>query len=106
MQALAPHLDSVRVCDYSEQTGDPAAIEGKRRWLKEVRRDNGSRLPLLSAVAVRPKATPELIREGVRVAVECGVNGITLGHHDGAEFPMLRAVREALATAPIRKERL
>jgi hypothetical protein len=24
------------------------------------------------------------------------MNGITLGHYDGAEFPMLRAIREGL----------
>lgn len=102
LQELRPHLDSVRVCDYSEQTGNAAALEGKRRWLKEVRQGIGDRLPLLSAVAVRPKATPELIRQGVRIAVQCGVNGITLGHHDGAEFPMLRAVREGLEAAKVR----
>jgi hypothetical protein len=33
------------------------------------------------------------------MTIDCGVNGITLGHHDGAEFPMLRAVREGLQTA-------
>jgi hypothetical protein len=58
-------------------------------------------LSLLSAVAVRPKATRELIRQGVRIALECGVQGITLGHHDGAEFPMLRAVREAMETSKV-----
>jgi hypothetical protein len=51
---------------------------------------------MVSAIAVRPKATPELIREGVKIAVECGMNGITLGHYDGAEFPMLRAIRDGL----------
>jgi len=56
-------------------------------------------MPLLSAVAVRPKATPEIIRQGVRTALECGVNGITLGHYDGAESPMLRAVGEGLKAA-------
>jgi hypothetical protein len=99
LRLLRPHLDSVRVCDYTEQQGNPAAMKGKREWLTEERQALGRDFPLLSAVAVRPKATPELIREGVRIAVECGVNGITLGHYDGAEFPMLRAVREGLAAA-------
>jgi hypothetical protein len=101
LRALKPHLDSIRVCDYSEQTGNLAALTGKRQWLHDVREAAGKEMPVLSAVAVRPKATPEIIREGVKVAVECGVNGITLGHYDGAEFPMLRAVREGLALANV-----
>jgi len=98
---LKPHLDSVRVCDYTEQQGNPAAMKGKRQWLTDERRILGKDFRLLSAVAVRPKATPELIREGVKIAVECGVDGITLGHYDGSEFPMLRAVREGLTAADV-----
>jgi hypothetical protein len=82
--------------DYSEQRGDPAAMKGKREWLTTERQGLGKEFPLLSAIAVRPKATPELIREGVKIAVECGMDGITLGHYDGAEFPMLRAIRAGL----------
>jgi hypothetical protein len=52
-------------------------------------------------VAVRPKSTPELVREGIRIAVSCGVNGISLGHYDGAEFPTLRAVGEGLSAAKV-----
>jgi len=101
LRALKPHLDSIRVCDYTEQSGNMAALSGKRQWLTEVREAVGREMPVLSAVAVRPKATPEIIREGVKVAAECGVNGITLGHYDGAEFPMLRAVREGLEVAKV-----
>lgn len=101
LRVLKPHLDSVRVMDYSEQRGDAAAMKGKREWLIQERQALGKDFPLLSAVAVRPKATPELIREGVRIAVECGMNGITLGHYDGAEFPMLRAIREGLKAAKV-----
>jgi hypothetical protein len=101
LRLLKPHLDSVRVCDYTEQQGNPAVMNGKREWLTQERQALGKDFPLLSAVAVRPKATPELIREGVRIALECGVNGITLGHYDGAEFPMLRAIREGLAAAHV-----
>jgi hypothetical protein len=57
---------------------------------------NRSRKIGLSAIAVRPKGTPELIREGVKIAVDCGIDGFTLGHYDGSEFPMLRAIRECL----------
>jgi len=99
VKRLKPHLDSIRVCDYSEQTGDPARMQDKRDWLTRERAAVGQDFPMVSAVAVRPKATPELIREGVRIAVECGMNGITLGHYDGAEFPMLRAIRDGLKAA-------
>jgi hypothetical protein len=99
VKSLKPHVDSIRVCDYSEQTGDPARMKDKRDWLTRERAAVGQDFPMVSAVAVRPKATPELIREGVRIAVECGMNGITLGHYDGAEFPMLRAIRDGLKAA-------
>jgi hypothetical protein len=96
VKPLKPYLDSIRVCDYSEQTGDPARMQDKRDWLTRERAAVGKDFPMVSAIAVRPKATPELIREGVKIAVECGMNGITLGHYDGAEFPMLRAIRDGL----------
>jgi hypothetical protein len=99
LSLLRPHLDSVRVSDYTEQRGEPALMKNKRERLTHERQVLGKDFPILSGVAVRPKATPELIREGVRIAVECGMNGISLGHYDGAEFPMLRAVREGLAEA-------
>jgi hypothetical protein len=91
VKSLKPHLDSIRV-----QTGDPARMQDKRDWLTRERAATGKDFPMVSAIAVRPKATPELIREGVKTAVECGMNGITLGHYDGAEFPMLRAIRDGL----------
>ena len=68
----------------------------KRQWLTHVRETIGLDFPVLSAIAVRPKATPELIRQGVRIAMKCGMDGITLGHYDGAEFPMLRAITDGL----------
>ena len=96
LTAMEPHLDSLRVMDYTEQEGDLALMEGKRRWLTSLRKELGPDLPILSALGVRLKATPELIREGVKISVETGMNGITLGHYDGATFPILRAVREGL----------
>ena len=98
---MKPHLDSVRVMEYSEQRGDPAAMDHKRQWITRERQVLGKDFPLLSAIAVRPKATPELIRAGVRIAMECGMDGITLGHYDGAEFPMLRAIGDGLKEAGV-----
>jgi hypothetical protein len=96
---LKPHLDALRIQDYSEQTGQAAAMEGKRAWLTEERRKMGPEFNLVSGVAVRPRATPELIRQGVKIAVETKMNGIMLGFYDSAEFSNLRAVRAGLADA-------
>jgi len=45
----------------------------KREWIDETRKQLGTNFPLLCALGVRLKATPELVREGVRIAVESGV---------------------------------
>ncbi len=101
LRALKPHLDSIRSSDYSEQSGDPAGLEHKRRWLLSVRRAIGDEMRFLSAIGVRPNATPELIRQGVVVSAECGADGITMGHYDGASFSRLRAIREGLELADV-----
>jgi hypothetical protein len=48
---------------------------------------------------MRPRATPELIRQGVKIAVETKMNGIMLGFYDSADLTNLRAVRAGLADA-------
>jgi len=96
---LKPHLDALRIQDYSEQTGQAAAMNGKRSWLTEERGNMGPEFNLVSGVAVRPRATPELIRQGVKIAVETKMNGIMLGFYDSADFTNLRAVRTGLADA-------
>ena len=55
----------------------------------------------LSAIGVRPKATPQIIRQGVVVSAQCGVDGITMGHYDGAPFSNLRAIREGMKLADV-----
>jgi hypothetical protein len=76
-------------------------MKNKTEWLTSERKATGRDFPMLSAIAVRPKATPELIREGVKIAVDCQMDGITLGHYDGAEFPMLQAIRTGLDAAGV-----
>jgi hypothetical protein len=98
---LRPALDSVRVCDYSEQKGNPALMPDKDGWLTETRAALGPDFPMLSAVAVRPRATPALIHQGVQIALAHNAVGLSLGHYDGAEFPMLRAIKEQLAASNI-----
>jgi hypothetical protein len=101
LKVMQPYLNSLRIQEYSEQAGNPALMAVKRRSLTAVRAELGPDFPIHSAVAVRLKATPELIREGVQIAVQCRMNGVTLGHYDGASFPMLRGVRQGLTEAGI-----
>src|ERR1017187_4893469 len=98
LKAIRPHLDSIRNSDYSEQLGDPSRMHEKDDRLKANTAALGEEFPRISAVAVRPKATPELIHEGVHIALENKVCGLSLGHYDGAEFPLLRAISEGLQT--------
>ena len=58
-------------------------------------------MPFYSAIGVRPNATPELIRQGVVVSAQCGADGITMGHYDGAPFSHLRAIKEGLELADV-----
>lgn len=98
---MRPNLDSIRLSDYTEQEGDPALMPRKRVLLAETKQQVESGFPILNALGVRLKATPELVREGVKIAVEGGAAGITLGHYDGATFPILRAVREELVSQKV-----
>jgi hypothetical protein len=61
----------------------------------------GEDMHFLSAIGVRPKATPEIIRRGVVVSAECGVDGLTMGHYDGASFSNLRAIKEGMELADV-----
>ncbi|MGD0798923.1 MAG: hypothetical protein ABR910_14495 [Acidobacteriaceae bacterium] len=101
LRALRPAIDSIRVCDYTEQKGDPALMQDKDEWLAETRAALGTAFPMLSAIAVRPKATPALIHRGVQIALFHQAAGLSLGHYDGAEFPMLRAIKEQLTASKI-----
>lgn len=98
---LRPALDSIRLTDYAEQEGRPELMAGKRQWLLERRREVGGEFPLVAALGVRLRATPALIHEGVKIARETGMNGITSGHYDCATFTQLRAVRSGLVAAGI-----
>jgi len=101
LRALKPHRDSVRSSDYSEQSGNAQQLEHKRRWLLSVGRSVGDDMYFLSAIGVRPNATPELIRQGVVISAECGADGLTMGHYDGASFSNLRAIREGMEMADV-----
>lgn len=98
---IAPYLDSVRESDYSEQYGAPDQFVFKRNTLLKIRRGIGFDKGLISAIATRPNATPEKIRESLKVLAEMGIDGISLGHYDGAHMEHLDAVKQGMQEANI-----
>jgi hypothetical protein len=102
LPGLAKVWDSIRNSDYSGQkAGDPAELDHRREWFTSERKDVGPNYPIIAGVAVRPKMTPELIRQAIDIGLDINAVGLSLGHYDGAEFPMLRAVRDELAAKNI-----
>ena len=101
LRAVGGMMDSVRSCDYSEHFGDPARMEFKRKFLHNIRRAVGVKKTVLSAISPRPRATPELVKQGIRISAECGADGLMIGHYDGAWPDCLRAVRAGIEEAGI-----
>ncbi|NLG51385.1 MAG: hypothetical protein GX552_14865 [Chloroflexi bacterium] len=101
LKGVAPFVDSVRSSDYAEQSGDPARMEAKRAYLHGIRRAIGVDKYFLSAISPRPKATPELVKQGILISAQCGADALTIGHYDGAWMNCLRAIKEGLDEAGI-----
>ena len=101
LRAVDPYVDSVRSSNYSEQSGDPAQMERKRAYLHSIRRAFGIEKYFLSAISPRPKATPELVKQGILISAQCGADALTIGHYDGAWINCLRAIREGIEEAGI-----
>lgn len=98
---VGEQMDSIRSSDYSEQYGDPARMEWKRAYLHNVRRAIGVDKYFLSAISPRPKATPELVKQGILISAQCGADALTIGHYDGAWMNCLRAIKDGLEEAGI-----
>jgi hypothetical protein len=98
---LKPFLGLVRSSDYSEQSGKAERLEVKRRFLLSLRNAFGDAFPMLSAIAVRPGATPELVRKAVVLSAECGADGLSPAHYDSAPLQHLRAIGEGLKEAGV-----
>ena len=60
-------------------------------------------MPLVCGIAPRIKATPELVKAGIKVALEhpAQVNGLALKHYDGASFGLMRAFKQGMIEAGI-----
>jgi len=115
LPTMRPGVDSIRVQEYSEDTGQASALAIKRQYLTQIASQLGhdvstmqpggtissAGFPINSAIGVRPRATPELIKSGIAIARDCGMSGITLSQYDGADFTLLKAVRDGLAAAQL-----
>ncbi|NHN34149.1 hypothetical protein [Paenibacillus agricola] len=99
--AVKDYLDSVRDSDYSEQLGAPDHFKRKKNTILKIRRGIGYDKDLIAAFAPRPNATPELVRESIRILSTLGVDGLSLGHYDGATFELLDAVKQGMQEAGI-----
>jgi len=104
LKAVCAVLDSVRSSDYAEQSGDPAQMDWKRAYLHSIRRAVGPEFYFLSAISPRPQATPELVKQGILVSAQCGADGLTIGHYDGAWPNCLRAIGEGIREAGVTVE--
>jgi hypothetical protein len=99
--ALKPYLGSIRSSNYDEQSGRMEVMEHKRRFLLSVREAIGDDMHFLSSIGIRPQATPELVRKGVVISSECGADGLSLGHYDGAPLRNLEAIRQGMEDANV-----
>jgi hypothetical protein len=100
--SLSHHVDSMRLTNYAEQEGSEPAMAAKQVWLAGMREMVGPEFPLHDAVSMRLKARPDVIREGVRMAVTSGAAGITASHYDCATFDLVRAIREGLVESGVK----
>jgi hypothetical protein len=99
IRAVAPYLGSLVNQDHTEQLG----VEGedfslRKDWLATNRELLGEEMYFLTGIAARMNASPALVKEGIRVALEhpARVNGLVLKHYDGASFSLLRAFKQGM----------
>lgn len=93
---LKPYLDSVRDSDYSEHFGAPDHFRKKQNNIMKIRRGIGFDKPVIGALSTRPNSTPDLIMEAIEIFSTLGVDGLSLGHYDGATYALLDSVKEGM----------
>jgi len=101
LREIAPHVNSIRMMDYAEQTGSDEIVSRKGLWLANVRRQAGEEKTIIGGIAPRAKATPELIKKGIRIVALGGADGLSYGFYDGASFENLSAIKEAMKECEI-----
>jgi hypothetical protein len=104
LDAVAPYLGSLVNQDHQEQKGRANEdFDLRKRWLIMNRGFIGPDMPLLSGIATRMKASPELIKAGIKVALDspARVNGLAMKHYDGASFSLMRAFKQGMIDAGV-----
>jgi len=104
LEDVSKYLGSVVTQDHQEQEGDSAeTFKRRKKWLATDRQLIGPDMPLICGIAPRMKATPELVKAGIKVALEhpAKVNGLALKHYDGASFGLLRAFKQGMIDAGV-----
>jgi hypothetical protein len=91
IKRIAPYIDSLRDSDYLEQYGNPGDYAIKRNAILNMRRGLGFDKNLLASIPIRPNATPEIIRQSLKVLKTLGIDGISLAHYDSAYLDHLDA---------------
>lgn len=93
---IGKYVDSIRIMDYAEQSGDEEKVLNKEKWLSNVRRQVGEDKTIIDCIAPRAKATPELIKKGIRTVALGGADGLSYGFYDGATIRKLQAIKEGM----------
>lgn len=104
IQAVAPYLGSIVNQDHTEQNGRKNETFALRtQWLTTNRTLLGPDKPLICGIAPRMAASPELVKAGIKVALEhpALVNGLALKHYDGASFSLMRAFKQGMIDAGV-----
>jgi len=104
LDEVSQYLGSLVNQDHEEQKGNPHEDFSRRKaWLARNRHLIGPDLPLVCGIAPRMKATPELVKAGIKVALEhpAQVNGLALKHYDGASFGLMRAFKQGMIEAGV-----
>ena len=94
LRAMSPYFDSIRGADYLEQDGDDELMEVKRGFYHFIRRAVGLEKHFVTALSQRVRATPDLIKETIRMSAKAGADGTTIANYDTATPELMRAVRE------------
>ncbi|MEE9365568.1 MAG: hypothetical protein V3W44_02680, partial [Dehalococcoidales bacterium] len=90
--------------DHQEQRGRKnETFSMRKKWLETNRKFIGPDMHFVSGIAVRMDASAELVRAGIKVALEhpAKVNGLALKHYDGASFSLMRAFKQGMIDAGV-----
>jgi len=99
LDEAARYLGSLVNQDHEEQKGNEnETFEWRKEWLERNRAYIGPDMPLICGIGARMKATPELIKRGIKAALEspAGIDGLVLKHYDGASFSHMRAFKQGM----------